>query len=106
MAPVYMFTSVQVFATVFRCQGNSRNLVLLNLAAWWHFTSGAIGLPENPPRFCLDKKRSPGKAITRFASNLSAASRGDPIKSYRCTALKLISHIYFKHVLCAEINYI
>ena len=45
-----------------------------------------IGLPKNPPRFWLDKKKT--DPMTRFASNFSAAPRGDPIKSYRChTAL-------------------
>ena len=48
-------------------------------------TSGAIGLPENPPRFWPDQKKT--DLMTHLASNFSAAPRGAPIKSYRCTAL-------------------
>ena len=45
-----------------------------------------IGLPKNPPRFWPDQKKS--DPMTRLVSNFFAASRGDPIKSYRCTALE------------------
>ena len=50
---VHHIDSIQ---SLFCCQSNIRNLVLLNLAAWWRLASRAIGLPENPPVFVPIKK--------------------------------------------------
>ena len=67
-----------------------------------------IGLPKNPPRFWPDQKKS--DPMTRLVSNFFAASRGDPIKSYRCTALEgrqsgiFGSALHFWRAFCSALS--